>query len=166
MTMSNNYTSDNFSGCKVTVPLEEGDQLDLMVKDSDSGQWEKVYSTRRNRFVFTSRPLSELVEIGYEEPSNPSSARAKDVYVNFYKDICWNIIDNSTGNPFIFSSSGSYQPFSRLGGEWEKISVDMLDRDDPDCDIQVIRMSLPDGSYTLNFFNPVTEEKMVINLEI
>ena len=36
----------------------------------------------------------------------------------------------------------------------------------PDCDIQVIKMSLPDGSYTLNFFNPVTEEKMVINLEI
>ncbi len=166
ITIPNDYSSDNFY-CRVSVPLADGDRRDLMVKDPVTGNWEKVFSNRRNRFVFTSRSLSELVEVGYVEQANPSTGNPKDFYVHFYKDICWDIVDNSTGQPFLAAPYyHGYQTVSGLGQERELLYVDLLNRDDPDCDIQVVRLALPDGSYTLKFFNPVTEEERVIYLEI
>lgn len=162
----NPYTSDNFN-CKITKPLADGDHIILQMNDPATGDWKPVTATRRNQFIFTSRPLSDLVEIGYSEPEESDTGTPqKDFYVKFYKDICWDIRKAGDSISLLDRWSG-YQPYAIVGENWGNISVDLLNPDDPECDTVIITMRLPyDSSCILCFFNPVTEETMEINLEL
>ncbi|MBQ9712978.1 MAG: C10 family peptidase [Bacteroidales bacterium] len=150
-------------GCVISVKPEDGDRIVMMRFDDASGQWVEIEGPRRSKFIFTSRPLSELVEVGYEEqnggayPDNP-----KDFYVKAYKDLSWSIKNDSTGEILFPPVDGMK---SIVGQENELSLIDVADRDDPDCDKFLIRCAVPSGSYTVSFYNPVTEEEMDIHLE-
>ena len=150
-------------GCAVSEKPEDGDRIVMTMLNPASGQWEEVKGPRRSKFIFTSRPLSELVEVGYDEKtagSYPSSP--KDFYVKYYKDICWSVKDDSTGKALYPPAEGVY---SNVGKETDLYLNDLTDREDPDCDTVIARIALPSGSYTVTFYNPVTEEEMNIQLE-
>ena len=159
------YSSYPGFTARITKPLEDGDRIIVMMNDPKTGAWEPVPSTRRNQFIFTSRPLSDLVEIGHEECDNPSENGQKDFYVKFYKDIYWNVIDQSTGLTFFFPSSGP-SGFCSVGTSYQEVTTDLIDSSDPDCDTVIMKLALPAGKYLLYFSNPVTGETLNIDLEI
>lgn len=163
----NNYSSDNFT-CQINSALSDGDRIAVIVEDPKTGEWKPLRAARRcGEVIFTSKPLSELLEIGYVESADPASDSPYDLYVKFYKDICWRIFDKETMQPLNEYGYG-YQPFASIGGVWNSygIAVDLDDPDDFDCDTAVIRLRLPSCEALFRATNPVTGEVMEITLEL
>ena len=141
---------------------EDGDKVCLMLLNPSSGQWEEVKGPRRSKIIFTSRPLSELVEVGYEETSSSSSySNPKDFYLKFYKDIFLTVVDDSTG-ALLYDP---YRDIYYVNGENDVSLIGLTDNEDSDCDTALVRLAIPSGSYTVTFTNPVTDEEMKISLE-
>ena len=154
--------------CVVTNHLSDGDRILLTAQNPDTGKWEPIPAARRNQIVFTSRPLSELIEVGYVDPQTPGWGLPKDIMVTFYKDICWDIWDNNKNRSY-FNSASDTNPYSDLlfnDSEWYAVSCSIVNSDDIDSDRVLCRLALPTGSYTLRANNPVTGEKMEIKLEL
>jgi hypothetical protein len=151
------------SDCALSSKPEDGDKVCLMLLNPSSGQWEEVKGPRRSKIIFTSRPLSELVEVGYEETSSSSSSYSnpKDFYLKFYKDIFLTVVDNSTGTLLYDPYRGIYY----VDGENDVSLIGLTDNEDSDCDTVLVRLAIPSGSYTVTFTNPVTDEEMKISLE-
>lgn len=148
--------------CKITKPLSEGDKISLSYKDPSSGNWTPTIHSRRTEIIFTSRPLSQLVEIGYTEEPQTEQVAGKpfqDVYLKIYKDILWKLTSAQDTNN-ILAGSDQYADKSQEG---------ILNRSvlfpDPQEDA-LVELWLPSGSYRLWLRNPVTNETMTINLEI
>lgn len=163
----NNYSSDNFT-CRITTALSDGDRIAVIVEDPKTGEWKPLRAAKRcGEIIFTSKPLSELLEIGYVEP-DPSLNGAYDIYVKFYKDICWRIFKKENMQPLNEYGNFGYQPFATIGGVYDSdgVAVDLEDPDDFDCDTAIIRLRLPSCEALLRATNPVTGEVMEITLEL
>ena len=150
----------------ITQRLYDGDKVLVTVLDTESGEWVPVPSARWHQIVFTSRPLSELIEVGYVDPPTPDQGYPKDISVTFYKDICWDIWDNNTNTSFFQTTSDPYSAILFSDKEEEYIVCSILNPDDMNCDRIVCRLAIPPGSYTLRANNPLTGEKMEIKLEL
>ena len=148
--------------CKITKPLSEGDKILISYKDPSSGNWTPITHFRHTEIVFTSRPLSQLVEIGYtEEPQTEqtSGKPLQDVYLKIYKDIVWKLTSaQDTDN--ILAYSDKYTSMFKEGKVYRNVLF-------PDSqEYALVELWLPEGSYRLWLRNPVTNETMTINLEI
>ena len=156
---------------KVTSSISEGDYLVFAIKNPESGEWKEVLSSRKSIIVFTTRKLSELVEIGYFEPdmSIAESRGILDVFVKFYKDICWELFkkneSTSLFNVSYYSRREVYTYFYDKY-DWGSLYQGFVNPDDPDCDTVIMKLGLPSGSYVLRFNNPATGEKLDIKLEL
>ena len=152
--------------CTIKQHLSDGDRVVVAVLDTESGKWDPVPSARWHQIVFTSRPLSELIEVGYVDPPTPDKGYLKDISVTFYKDICWDIWDNNTNTSLFTTTIDPYSSVLFYDKDKESIVCSVLDPDDTNCDRVVCRLAIPSGSYTLRANNPVTGEKMEIKLEL
>ena len=170
ITISNYNRQD--SPLMVTSSISDGDYIAASIKNPDTGEWGIVPSPRNGRVVFTTRPLSDLVEIGYFEPDKLTDewSGVMDVYVKFYKDICWDIFkkDESTsffGSHFYNQRSYFSLPFT-YKFSWGAVSLEFINSDDPESDTVIMKFNIPTGSYVLRFNNPATGEKLDIKLEL
>ena len=154
------YTED--LSCRISKPIEEGDQIVLAMRSTLTGEWIPLTHKRENSVVFTKRPLTELTEIGYaEEPvlSVWSEGKSKrDIYFLVYRDVSWLLYDE-TGNELL-SDRG-----------WGKSSViqwifGTKDSNDPQCDRILWEIEIPTGTYTIRLKNPATGEEMELKLVV
>ena len=137
----------------------------LYAKNTKTGEWEELPSSRRGKIVFTDRPLSELIEIGYLTPLSEGWEKGQDIYVKFYKDICWEMFKEG-GNRSIISNERFYIGVNGVSTEWGSYKIEMIDSDKIDSDTAIIKMNLPQGTFLLRFRNPVTGEEMDITLDV
>ena len=162
---SPNFTTLSRIECKITKSLADGDRILLAIKDPISGTWTPVAQPRSAMIVFTERPLSELIEVGYaenpKEPDTQNPQKKRDVFIHSYKDIIWEF-QNEDGE-WIFSNS-------RGSGYWSPYDVSkadyMFDEEDGQCDKLVCEFWITSGTYRLHVYNPTNGEKMDIILEI
>ena len=164
------YGSYEAKNVRIDVGIEEGDRLCLTVLGDDKKTWIPLPARRSDQIVFTRRPLSELVELGYEkgfkfdESSYYSSYFTRDLtlWMKTYKDICWKLARKSDGKVFVSSEN--------LLGNRNSSDVSyygsMVDADDHDNGDALIRIGVLSGSYRLTFLNPATGETMEIDLDI
>lgn len=152
--------------CRINVEIEEGDRICMAALGDDSKSWVPLPALRSDQIVFTRRPLTELVEIGYDKgykyPFYNSFWWDLTLYVRMYKDLCFIITRNGEKNPFIILDKLSYTH------DWSDYSLygHMVDESDIENDIAELRIGLPSGSYTIHLLNPATGEKMDIDLEV
>ena len=152
--------------CKITKKLDEGDQILLCMKDPSSGEWIPIRQSRKNRIVFTTRQLSELVQINYvEEPQFPnlnSPEKLRDISVESYRDCLWEIYGEDKNK--VMDNAGW------INGEMNRDDLSyrgtMSDPEDLQCDMVIHEIWLPTGVYTLHLRNPATGEEMEIKLEV
>ena len=148
--------------CKITKALADGDKIDLAMKDPASGKWTPLIQSRAYEIAFTSRPLQELVEIGYREPSEPRGQAPepdRDIYLKLYKDLVWSL--TSAADPSTILASGDqYHDWY-----WEDHIVQRVLFPDTQ-DFALLELWLPSGTYHLWLHNPLTGEKMTISLEL
>lgn len=152
--------------CTITKPLAEGDQILLTMRDPVSGRWAPVTQARKSMIVFTERPLSELIEIGYgEEPimSNWEDSKTRDIYIKYYKDVPW-ILCREDGTKLLNNEHGVNHSSSNSEISWR---MGIPDLDEPQkSDTFLYEIWLPTGTYTLRLKNPATNEQMEIKLEL
>lgn len=170
--LSEEWTSDIVNGwnwleprrCIVTQSPAEGDFIALALKDPSTGKWSPVQHDRNNRIVFTRRPLSELVELGYvDNPAYPDAEhpeRKRFLSLQLFTDLIWEIDGLD-----VWRTVWNYFPNAELS--WEELSLKswLLDASEGQ-NFQKIEMWLPTGSYKFIFRNPATDEEMVIHLEL
>lgn len=162
-----NFSVSNGQYCIITKPLADGDRILLFMKDPDSGEWIPVSPQPRQTVIaFTNRTLSELIEIGYdEEPRYPDSRhpdKKRSVYFKVYKDLIWTLRGN-TSNRLLYNLGNYNLEYSSDSISYRTI---WSNPDDPQCDTLLSEIWLPTGNYTLNLWNPLTDERMTINLEL
>lgn len=149
--------------CKITKPLSDGDKVVMVSRNPITGEWSPVIASRRHRIVFTARPLSELIEVGYVEPTDTYEGQPKDIAITFYKDICWDLWDNQNNQSY-----GIYKFYECEWADcdWADFSIHPLDPEDSESDWVIVSLPIPSGSYTLRAYNPVTGERMEVLLEL
>ena len=151
------------STCKISRTLTDGDMIALSEKDPQSGEWKPIHQIRASKIVFTERPLSDLIEIGYtEEPRTYREDKKTDFYIKMYKDLCWQLLgDTEFGYYGTVVNSVDYFPAvvkNRFMQEDEY--------DNSQCDTIIYEIWVPTGTYTLQFQNPMTDERMEIILDL
>ena len=151
--------------CTITKELEEGDQILLCMKDPISGKWAPIRQSKKNRIVFTTRPLSELVSLEYvQEPLFPDTSspdKKRDLSLTTYKDCAWEIYGEN--NKKYLDNQWIRAETSVESVSWRS---DMSDPEDLECDTVLYEIWLPTGSYILRILNPATGEIMEITLEL
>ena len=148
--------------CRITKPLSNGDKIVLSMKGPSSNNWTPLIHSRSTEIVFTSRPLSQLVEIGYtEEPQSQQTAGrpVQDLYLNLYKDLVWKLTSAQETDTILAASN---QFDSRYMEGIFNRSVLFSDTQE----YAHIELWLPSGKYLLWVYNPLTNETMTINLEL
>jgi hypothetical protein len=147
--------------CKITKQIKAGDRILLCMNEKRSGQWVPIFQPRWATIVFTDKPLSEIVEIGYSEnPAHPDLSnpeRKRDVCMKLGYDVLWELL----------REDDSILPFSNMGNN---VSMDGSDfsvaSDLSDNDMIAYDIWFRPGKYTLRLRNPTTNEKMEIKLEL
>ena len=157
--LPNGYSSgdiDVFLECKITKEVAAGDTLLLLMKDTKSGNWTPVMSSRRAKFVFTDCSLAEMVnEIGYVEGTTLDC----DIYFKVSRDACWCIIDSDS--KILKEMSGVASGGEGLGSVFY---FRPLESQDCTSDMVYVEIKLPSGDYGIRFRNPLTEETMEIKM--
>jgi hypothetical protein len=152
------------SSCRISRPIEEGDMIVLSDKDPESGAWRQIPEIRASRIVFTARPLSDMVEIGYEEnPKSDLPGNKGDIFFKLYKDISWELFGETRNGYGVVLNSGGY--FPDMSGHYYYYMLDN-EYDNPQCETIVYELGLPSGTYRLRMRNPMTGEEMEIVLEV
>ncbi len=152
--------------CRITKQLDEGDQILLCLNDPSSGEWVPIRQSRLNRIVFTTRPLSDLIQISLAKepryPDNRFPEKIRDLVVESYRDCVWGLYGEN--NKSILGND------HWISGELSENDVSyrsiMSDPEDLQCEMEVFEIWLPSGNYTLSVRNPATGEKMEIKLEL
>ena len=154
------------SYCKITKELKDGDMIAVAAQDAQSGEWIPIRQSRVGTIHFTSRPIEDLIEIGYVE----ESIREKtDFYLKVFKDYCWELLKetrngyqpilNNTHTFLIKDDAMSFRYFWNDNGEYG-YGFDSV------CDTLVYEIWVPTGNYILCVRNPLTNEIKNINLEL
>ena len=152
--------------CRITKQLDEGDQILLCLNDPSSGEWVPIRQSRLNRIVFTTRPLSDLIQISLAKepryPDNRFPEKIRDLVVESYRDCVWGLYGEN--NKSILGND------HWISGELSENDVSyrsiMSDPEDLQCEMEVFEIWLPSGNYTLSVRNPATGEEMEIKLEL
>ena len=154
------------SYCKITQELKDGDMIAVAAQDAQSGEWIPIRQSRVGTICFTTRPMADLVEIGYVE----TSIREKtDFFLKVYKDFCWELLQETRNGyqtildntlTFVLEDNAmSFRYFWKDNGEYG-YGFDSV------CDTLVYDIWVPSGNYILRIRNPLTNEIMNINLEL
>ena len=157
-----------YSYCKVTKELKDGDMIAVAAQDAQSGEWIPIRQSRVCTIGFTSRPLADLVEVGYiEEPVGEKT----DIYLKLYKDLCWELLkETQNGYQTILLHTWPNNVFVR--DEVTALRFCLYDNGeygyffDSDCDTFIYEIGVPTGRYILRVRNPLTNEQMDITLEL
>jgi hypothetical protein len=162
-TRTNKYVDLPKVTCRVTKAIEAGDRIALAVKDA-SGKWAAVSDFDVDNCVFMDDPLSDLAEMRFDGMRADDATKSKNgedlyVYINAFKDIPWAIFKEGRDEPVMRRCLWNYVEEGRaLECEVEE---DLWGRG-----LCRNHLWLPTGSYKVVFLNPLTGEKMTVNLEL
>lgn len=166
-----NYYNSLAFNANLSGPLNEGDELIVMFKYPGEQNWSPVTMGRNIKNIFTKRPLSALVEIGYLE--NPLTGKGNDLpspphfYMKIYKDLIWGIYTAKKRDDVLFCSTRDVYMYPSVSQN-KTISGEMVFQTvllGEDGETEHFEFSLPPGDYVLYLENPATEEKKEVNLK-
>lgn len=160
------YAYTDALSCRISKPIEEGDQIVLAMRSTLTGEWIPLTHERKSSVVFTKRPLTELTEIGYaEEPAFWDEEISKrDIYFLVNRDVSWLLYDE-VGNELFGGQNWSNSKVIRNGSVIRWV-YDVADSEDPRCDRSLLEIDIPTGTYTIRLKNPATGEEMELKLVV
>ena len=155
--------------CRITTPLADGDKIFLTMRDPNTGEWTPIVQSLFTIIGFIERPLSELMEIGYNEEPEYTDWRPnieRNFYILAHKDVWWGIYDGSNNelmiNKHISNGHDWSYPKSQVSWHIKDYGSDGITQ----SEIGLYEIWLPTGTYTLRTRNLLTNERMDINLEL
>lgn len=150
--------------CMIAGGIADGDRIALAVKDEASGAWVPYSLLPYDCIVFTKRPLSSLIEVGYaqDQPEGMQKAlNGESLYLYFrtQKDIPWAIFPEGSSKPVVWRSHWDYFEEGRA------MACEIYEDDEEDP-FETSYIWLPTGNYTAIFRNPLTGEELTLHLEL
>lgn len=155
--------------CRITKPLADGDKVLLTMRDPNTGEWTPVVQSLFTIIGFTERPLSELMEIGYNVEPEYIDGRPnieRDFFIKAHKDVWWGIYDSSNNELMINEHLPNGRDWSNIDSQVSWHIKDHGSDGITQSDIGLYEIWLPSGKYVLRCKNPLTQEKMEIKLEL
>lgn len=155
--------------CRITRPLADGDKVFLTMRDPNTGEWTPVVQSLFTIIGFTERPLSELIEIGYNVEPEYKDWRPdieRNFYIKAHKDVWWGIYDSSSNELMINEHLPDGRDWSDSDSRVSWHIKDYGSDGIAQSEIGLYEIWLPSGEYILRCRNPLTQEKMEIKLEL
>jgi len=155
--------------CRITKPLADGDKIFLTMRDPNTGEWTPVVQSLFTIIGFTERPLSELMEIGYNEEPEYLDGRPnieRNFYIKAHRDVWWGIYDSSNKELMINEHLPNGRDWSDSHSQVSWHIKDYGSDGITQSEIGLYEIWLPTGTYTLRTRNLLTNERMDINLEL